>query len=276
MPYYLSKTKEQDAEKQKHGLTELARYVHSIDPHHHPVTIHPSSSARLCVDDPSVLDFDMLQTGHSDRQSVPNTIETVNRSIAASPKMPVLIGEVCYEGIVEASREEVERFMFWAAILSGNGGHTYGANGIWQVNTREKPYGLSPHGHSWGGPPWDIAAQLPGSRQLGLAKALLMRYSWWKLEAKPELVEPRWSKADYWEPFVGRIPGEAVVAFLPSAFKPVTFNHLDAGNYRAFFFNPSDATETPIGDVTPDTSGSWKPPEIPIFRDWVVVLENKA
>jgi hypothetical protein len=276
MPYYLSKTKEQDAEKQKHGLTELARYVHSIDPHHHPVTIHPSSSARLCVDDPSVLDFDMLQTGHSDRQSVPNTIETVSRSIAASPKMPVLIGEVCYEGIVEASREEVERFMFWAAILSGNGGHTYGANGIWQVNTREKPYGLSPHGHSWGGPPWDIAAQLPGSRQLGLAKALLMRYSWWKLEAKPELVEPRWSKADYWEPFVGRIPGEAVVAFLPSAFKPVTFNHLDAGNYRAFFFNPSDATETPIGDVTPDTSGSWKPPEIPIFRDWVVVLENKA
>jgi hypothetical protein len=276
MPYYLSKTKEQDAEKQKHGLTELARYVHSIDPHHHPVTIHPSSSARLCVDDPSVLDFDMLQTGHSDRQSVPNTIETVNRSIAASPKMPVLIGEVCYEGIVEASREEVERFMFWAAILSGNGGHTYGANGIWQVNTREKPYGLSPHGHSWGGPPWDIAAQLPGSRQLGLAKALLLRYSWWKLEAKPELVEPRWSKADYWEPFVGRIPGEAVVAFLPSAFKPVTFNHLDAGNYRAFFFNPSDATETPIGDVTPDTSGSWKPPEIPIFRDWVVVLENKA
>jgi hypothetical protein len=276
MPYYLSKTKEQDAEKQKHGLTELARYVHSIDPHHHPVTIHPSCCGRLCVDDPSVLDFDMLQTGHSDRQSVPNTIETVNRSIAASPKMPVLIGEVCYEGIVEASREEVERFMFWAAILSGNGGHTYGANGIWQVNTREKPYGLSPHGHSWGGPPWDIAAQLPGSRQLGLAKALLMRYSWWKLEAKPELVEPRWSKADYWEPFVGRIPGEAVVAFLPSAFKPVTFNHLDAGNYRAFFFNPSDATETPIGDVTPDTSGSWKPPEIPIFRDWVVVLENKA
>lgn len=36
MPYYLSKTKEQDAEVQKHGLTELARYVRATDPHRHP------------------------------------------------------------------------------------------------------------------------------------------------------------------------------------------------------------------------------------------------
>jgi hypothetical protein len=276
MPYYLSKTKEQDAETQKHGLTELARYVHSIDAHHHPITIHPSSSARLCVDDPSVLDFDMLQTGHSDRESVPNTIETVNRQLADSLKMPVLIGEVCYEGINEASREEVERFMFWAALLSGAGGHTYGANGIWQVNTRQKPYGLSPHGHSWGGPAWDIAAQLPGSGQLGLAKALLTRYSWWKLQPRPEIVEPRWSKTDYWLPFAAQIPGEAIVIFAPASFKPIEHVQLEARTYRAFFFNPSDGSEVPIGNITPDANGSWKPPEFPIFRDWVVVLESKA
>lgn len=112
MPYYLSKTPKRDAEMQKHVLTELATYVRATDPHHHPLTIHPSSSARLCVDDPSVLDFDMLQTGHSSWQSVPNTIETFQRSLAASPKMPVLIGEVCYEGILESSRQEIQRFMF--------------------------------------------------------------------------------------------------------------------------------------------------------------------
>ena len=121
MPYYLSKTKEQDAETQKHGLTELARYVRATDPRHHPITIHPSKSSRLCVDDPAVLDFDMLQTGHNDRQSVPNTIETVNHSLAATPKMPVLIGEVCYEGIAEASRQEVQRFMFWSSSSGWNG-----------------------------------------------------------------------------------------------------------------------------------------------------------
>ena len=276
MPYYLSKTPEQDAETQKHGLTELARYVRSIDPHHHPITIHPSSSARLCVDDPAVLDFDMLQTGHDDRQSAPNTIETINRSLAASPKMPVLVGEVCYEGIQEASRQEVERYMFWAALLSGAGGHTYGANGIWQVNTREKPYGLSPHGHSWGGPAWDIAAQLPGSGQLGLAKALLTRYSWWKLETQPDLITPRWSKENYWSPFAAQIPGEAALAFIPAFNGGGSFHNLKAGSYRAFFFNPTDGTETEIGVITPDAGGSWKIAEVPIFQDWVVVLENKA
>jgi hypothetical protein len=276
MPYYLSKTKEQDAETQKHVLTELARYVRATDPHHHLITIHPSNSARLCVDDASVLDFDMLQTGHSDRQSVPNTIETVNRSLAASPKMPVLIGEVCYEGIAEASRQELQRFMFWSALLGGTAGHTYGANGIWQLNTRQQTYGPSPHGHAWGGPAWDIAAQLPGSGQLGLAKGLLTRYSWWKLEPRPDLVEPHWSKGNYWQPFAGQISGEAVLTFSPSGFKPIIFSHLEAATYKAFFFNPSDGTELPIGEVTPDDSGTWKAPEFPIFRDWVIVLERKA
>jgi Protein of unknown function (DUF4038)/Domain of unknown function (DUF5060) len=276
MPYYLSKTKEQDAEVQKHGLTELARYVRSIDPHHHPITIHPSSAARACVDDPSVIDFDMLQTGHSDRASVPNTIETVNRELAATPRMPVLIGEVCYEGIQEASRQEVQRFMFWSALLSGAAGHTYGANGIWQVNTREKPYGLSPHGHSWGGPAWDIAAALPGSGQLGMAKALLMRYSWWKLEPQPDFIDPRWSKQDYWKPFAAVIPGEVAFAFMPLSHSGTTFRNLKAGSYHAFFFNPADGVETEIGNITPDATGSWKIAEVPIFQDWVVVLEGKA
>ena len=275
MPYYLSKTKEQDAEVQKHGLTELARYVRSIDPHHHPITIHPSNAARACVDDPSVIDFDMLQTGHSDRASVPNTIETIHRELAASPRMPVLIGEVDYEGIQEASRQEVQRFMFWSALLSGTGGHTYGANGIWQVNTREKPYGLSPHGHSWGGPAWDVAAALPGSGQLGMAKGLLTRYSWWKLEPRPELIEPRWSKEDYWKPFAAQIPGEAVVAFTPASYEGATFRNLKPGSYHAFFFNPADGTETEIGTITPDGNGSWQIAEVPIFQDWIVVLEGK-
>ena len=276
MPYYLSKTKEQDAETQKHGLTELARYVHATDPHHHPITIHPSSSSRQCVDDASVLDFDMLQTGHSDRQSVPNTIETVNRSLAADPKMPVLIGEVCYEGIQEASRQEVQRFMFWSSLLSGTAGHTYGANGIWQVNTREKPYGLSPHGHSWGRPAWDIAAQLPGSGQLGLAKGLLTRYSWWKLEPNPDLISPRWSKEDYWKPFAAEIPNEAIIAFTPASYSGAAFHNLKGSSYRAFFFNPTDGTEVALGNITPDSSGSWKIAEVPIFQDWVVVLEHVA
>jgi hypothetical protein len=273
MPYYLSKTHDTDAATQKHGWTELARYVRASDPFAHPITIHPSRSARDCVDDPSVLDFDMLQTGHDDRRSAPNTVETILRSSRAEPKMPVLVGEVCYEGIQEASREEVQRFMFWAAILTGAAGHTYGANGIWQVNTREKPYGLSPHGHSWGDTPWEVAYQLPGSGQLGLAKKLLTRYRWWKLESTPDLVEPHWTDQNYWQPFAAHIPGELLIAFSPSGGKALRFKDVAAG-MQAFFWNPTDATQHPIGAVAPDGAGNWQAPEFPIFRDWVVVLES--
>lgn len=276
MPFYLSKTPQKDAEMQKQGLTELARYVRATDPHHHPITIHPPRTSRQCVDDPSVLDFDMLQTGHNDRESVPSTVQTVNQSLTAMPKMPVLIGEVCYEGIMEASQQQIERFMFWSSLLSGTAGHTYGANGIWQVNQRSKPYGLSPHGHSWGGPPWEVAAQLPGSRQLGLARKLLTRYSWWKLEAAPDLIDPRWSNENYWMPFAGRIPGEAILAYTPPSYKGATFRNLPQATYRAYFFNPASGVETEIGQIKPDTAGSWIIANVPIFQDWVVVLENAA
>ena len=117
-PYYLSKTPKEDALAQKQGWTEIARYVKATDALRRPITIHPSRSARETVEDPSVIDIDMLQTGHDDRKSAANTIETVNRSLASAPKMPVLVGEVCYGESKRRGREEVQRFMFWMPAFS--------------------------------------------------------------------------------------------------------------------------------------------------------------
>jgi hypothetical protein len=103
-----------------------------------------------------------------------------------------------------------------------------------------------------------------------------MRYSWWKLEPTPDMIDPRWSKADYWKPFAAEIPGQAVFAFLPASYSGSTFRNLKAGSYRAFFFNPADGSETEIGSITPDANGSWKIAEVPIFQDWVVVLESRS
>ncbi len=216
MPYYLSKSPDRDRAAQKSGWTEMARYVRAADPDRHPITIHPSESARTTVEDASVLDFDMLQTGHNDRASIPGTIRLVTAARAANPRMPVIVGEVCYEGILEQSRQEVQRFMFWACVLSGAAGHTYGANGIWQVNTAEHPFGASPHGRSWGDTPWDVASELPGSRQLGWSKALLMRYPWWRLEPHPEWVEPHWTTANYMQAYCGGIHRELRIVFMPA------------------------------------------------------------
>ena len=251
--------------------------MRSIDPYHHPVTIHPSSSARNCVEDPSVLDFDMLQTGHGDRKSIPNTENLITGSLLKTPRMPVLAGEVCYEGILEASRQEIQRFMFWTCILNGAGGHTYGANGIWQVNTRERPYGPSPHGRSWGDVPWDVAARLPGSHHIGLSKGLLMRYEWWRFEPHPEWVDPHWSREDYELPYAAGIPGEIRVIFIPAAWNAPTVKGLEPGvPYRAFYFDPKSGTQHDLADVKPDSAGAWPAPLTPTFADWILVLEKKV
>lgn len=150
MPYYLSPDKEQDRDFQIAGWTEIDRYVRQIDPYQRLITIHPTQVGRDQVEDDSILDFNMLQTGHDGYRSVPNTVATVIKEYNRKPTMPVLVGETNYEGILHSTQAEVQRLTFWSAILSGAAGHTYGANGIWQVNTRQQPYGASPHGANWG------------------------------------------------------------------------------------------------------------------------------
>jgi hypothetical protein len=274
MPYYLSKEKDRDSENQKRGWTELGRYVRGVDPFHRLVTIHPSSNSRDTVLDPSVLDFEMLQTGHSDRSSIPNTIRQVTGSLARTPAMPVINSEVCYEGILEASREELQRLFFWACVLNGAAGHTYGANGIWQVNTESQPFGPSPHGRSWGDTSWTEAYRLKGSAQLGLGKKFLEQYEWWRFEPHPEWSKPHWSEQNYTAPYSAGIPGKVRMTYVPVSWDLPKLTNLEAGiTYQGFLFNPSKGKRIELGKITADSKGEWQPPVPPIVRDWVIVLE---
>jgi len=278
MPYYLSGTKEEDREALREGWTEIARYVREVDPFGRLLTIHPSRSARQTVNDASVLDLDMLQTGHGDRTSIPNTLRLAQSAYGTEPVMPVINSEVCYEGIGEACRQEVQRMMFWICVLSGACGHTYGANGIWQVNRKDAPYGPSPGGTAWGHTPWDVAAQLPGSTQLGLAKDLLERYAWWAFDPHPEWVAEHATAQKVNAPYAGGIPGQVRVIFLPSDVWGITVKGLDDGvTYSAYIHSPVDGSEVLLGAVKPDADGDWRLPEpMPIFQDWVLVLEAEG
>lgn len=289
MPFYLSENREEDAAFQKRGWTELGRYLHEIDPYEHPVSIHPSNAARKIVEDDSVLDFNMLQTGHGDRDSLLNTVRLATEAYAMQPVMPMLNSEVCYEGIAESCRSEIQRLMFWVSVLSGACGHTYGANGIWQLNRREQPYGPSPHGMSWGNTPWDEAAQLPGSGQLGLAKRLLERYPWWRFEPHPEwVIEPGWSEERPMASYAAGIPGEVRFLYLPRLpWGDIVIGGIEPGtSYRAFLYNPVNGEQLPLDDVIPDADGRWTIKQttetgnrrfvLPLYQDWLIVMEATA
>jgi len=277
MPFYLSKTKPEDAAAQRQGWTEVAKYVRQIDPYHHVITIHPTDSARNQVEDPSVLDVDMLQTGSS-MPNIPRTVNGIVDSLLREPRMPVVDGEVVYEGMLGgAVGQDLERFAFWTCTLNGAGGHTYGANGIWQVNREEKPFGPSPSGNCWGNTPWNVAAALPGSKQVGLGKKFLLRYEWWRFEPHPEWADPHWSKDAYQQPYGGGIPGQLRLIYIPATRKlPKVVNLEWTISYRAFFFDPATGEEHEVGDVAADSSGSWQVPITPTYADYVLVLEKKA
>jgi len=285
MAYYLSKDREKDTKFQKEGWTEIAAYVRKIDPYKNLITIHPTNNSRDQLEKPELIDFEMLQTGHGDRGSLPNHVNSVAKSVRRKPQMPSLVAEVCYEGIGEFCRQDVQRLMFWSAILNGTCGHTYGANGIWQLNRREKPYGPSPHGMSWGDTAWDEAMSLPGSTQLGVAKKLLEKYEWWKLEPHPEWIEPHWTDKDFSAPYCAGIPRKLRICYFPHMpWGQVKICKLEKGLiYWAKLFNPVNGTEKPLGKVRADKKGEWIVQKgwgtgafftFPLYQDWVLLMER--
>ena len=281
MPYYLSETKEEDAAVQKEGWTEVMAYVREIDGYHDLISIHPTRYGREQVEDPGLMDFEMLQTGHGDLDSVPTTIESVVNSATREPLMPVVNSEVNYEGILGRAWQNIQRLCFYHSVLNGTAGHTYGANGIWQMSTREQPYGPSPHGHCWGNTPWREAAQLPGSRQIGLGGQFMRRFPWWELRRHPEWVgdqpaEPSKENNPYGCITVG-IPRKLRIVYMPLCWTPPPVRGIEPGvAYQAYYFDPCTGEEIDLGEVEADSEGSWTPPIPPECHDWLLVLEAEG
>lgn len=189
MPWYLSENKKNESVLLRREWTKVIRYIRQADGFQRLMTTHPQCSARESVDDPDLLDFEMQQTGHRN----PTELHAAKASTGwhTKPIMPIINAEARYEalGITPAVTTRDARQAFWAHLLnSGCAGHTYGANGVWQVNEAEKPFGKSPGGNNWGDLPWDEAMQLPGSSQLGAAKRFLQQLPWHTLEgmSKPK------------------------------------------------------------------------------------------
>jgi hypothetical protein len=262
--------------------SDIMRSIRSTDPYHNPLTIHPIQHGTDQVDDPSTMDIDWLQTGHGGQSSAINTINMLEDALGRQPKMPVIVSEVNYEGILESSREEIQRFLFWSCLLSGAAGHTYGANGIWQANTKEQPHGASPHGIAWGNRPWQEAYKLPGSGQVGIGKKTLEQFDWSHFETHPEWVTPHQTAANRIESYAAGIPGKVRVLYLPvnaikiPPTKGATVSQLEPGvTYKATWVDPKTGDRTEIGAVTGDAAGEYALPTPAVLQDWVVILEAK-
>lgn len=188
MPWYL----DSDAQKalSRKSLTDewsqVIAFMRSVNAFGRPITTHPVTSARESVTDAALLDFEMQQTGHG--SPTPHHALRAWQGWCERPAMPVIGAETRYEGleIHPTITARDAREAFWAhALNSGLAGHTYGANGIWQVNTAQRPFGPSPSGSCWGNLSWDQAMRLIGARQIGLARRFLSTLPWQTFEPVP-------------------------------------------------------------------------------------------
>jgi hypothetical protein len=287
LPWYLAKGFPYDDRKQVTQWTEVMRYIRKTDPYHRLLTVHPTGigrlSARNATDDVSLLDFDMLQTPHGQRNAVAPTLKTVTQSYADSPVMPVIDGEAAYEMLNDSLPTRWTRQMFWLCMTNGAAGHTYGANGIWQVNRRGQPHGPSPHhkpgSNGYGVIAWDDAMNLPGSTQEALGKKLFEQYDWqtWQphaawagyaVEESTKTPPPGYGPFATGSKFVRLI-------YVPEL-HPVTVKELEAGeSYHARIFDPVSGKMTDLGKITA-TDGTWTA-ESPVqadAADWVLIVER--
>src|SRR5690606_28344097 len=128
------------------------------------------------------LDFDMQQTGHGLPTS--HHAAPARAGWRTQPQRPVSSAESRYEALEvhpTVTARDV-REAFWAHTLcSGVAGHTYGANGIWQVNPRGLLFGLSPSGSCWGNLTWEDAMHLPAASQVGMGKNFLESLPWFDM-----------------------------------------------------------------------------------------------
>ena len=254
--------------------TEVARYVQQIDPYNHPATMHPDESGRNSVTDETVIDFDMLQTGHGDWDKARGAIPKLKAAYDRTPPMPAMIGEYCYEGHMQTAFQDVQRYVFWASMLSGSAGLTYGAAGIWHASVEGDP-GIA-NVYDW--TTWKEGMNYPGSTQLGLGKKLLEQYPWARFEPHPE-----------WAPgcFAAGIPGEVRFIYLPRRniydWSGPTVKNLEPDvDWHVYYFDPATGRRFDQGTIKAQVKAgdrTAKPVDfrqnVPSPQDWVLVLERE-
>ncbi len=268
MPWYLSGNKEAETQQLRREWDEVIRHIRANNAFGRMVTTHPRSNARDELLDPALLDFEMQQTGHSQP-----TGRHAAKALAAwnrPPVMPVISGESRYEAleIKPPLSTRDAREAFWAHLLnSGVAGHTYGVNGVWQVNLPDQRFGKSPTGSDWGGTPWRAAMSMPGSTQLSLASKLLLSLPWHQMLPTTSLFDSIVSAA------VSR-DNRCAIAYLVGA-KPITIDLAQLPMaMKARWFDPTN------GQLQPAALGTGKALTPPGKNsagdlDWVLLIEAK-
>ncbi len=284
LTYYLleKNQKAETLQRQRAGWSGVARFIKQTDPFGRILLAHPGpNSGRFApITDMSLLDVIMVQPGHSGWDSLPDGIGHLKTAQAKFPDIPVMQGEICFEGMHGGGSDaKLQRLLFWTNMLSGAAGHCYGADAIWQFNTEEELFGPSPGGYTWGNSPWEEAYQWKGSFYVGLGRKILQRFDWHLFEPHPEWIDPAATGDAVQDAYAVGIPGKMRMFYFPRGVMPwgreVHHPRIGRGrtSYRATYIDPLTGKEYPLDDPVTGVTNWGIPP--PILQDWLLVVEKQ-
>ncbi len=288
----------------REGWQRISRYVRESDPFHNPMTAHPPvfdtlktnpyftthghdlppsvSTREMFPDARELFDINMLQTGHLGYGTLAPHVHWVREAVDDDRTTPVVSGETCYENIFGASHADVQRYLFWSTLFNGAAGVTYGAMGVWNMNSREAPRQESA---GWGEGFWQDAMHLPGATHVGIGRKILERYPWWTLHPVEEPNCPETSISAF------SVEGEGLrMLYLPSNSMPEPLRGMLTSewgtiarirlqvhtDWHATFINPRTADSVDAGLLRPEPDGFLNAPGKPSGADWVLALERES
>ena len=279
--YYLTESDKREGRRQfqRDGWSKIARYIKKTDSYRRILTAHPgpSSGKFQPISDPSLLDIIMVQPGHSGWDTLPVAIKHLQTAQSKFPERPVMQGEVCFEGMHGGGSDaKLQRLLFWTNMLSGAAGHCYGADAIWQFNTEEQRFGMSPGGHIWGNTPWEEAYRWKGSLYVGLGRQILERFDWQRFKPHPEWVNPAAHEEKVQNAYAAGIKHGLRLFYFPRGVMPwgQTYRLLKLNvktAYEAIFIDPLTGQEYPLRETVSGVE-AWEVPAAPILQDWLLLL----
>ncbi len=281
LAWYKSENSVKQIEHQRHEWSVVAEHIKLTDPFNRLLTVHsgPNSGNHIPIENMALIDLFLTQPGHNDFETLPVALSHMKKAHEMYPGKPVMAGEVCFEGMAGASKEKIQRYLFWSHLLSGAAGHCYGNDAMWQFNSRDDKFGPSVSGHTWGNEPWEDAYKWPGSLHVGIGKKILEGLKWQEMEPHPEWIIPSATPDNFMRPFAAGSPGNWRIFYFPGKVTPwgvvnrIVKIERDV-NYSASWANPLTGELSIIGNVTADGNGEWNVPAAPILHDWVLIFER--
>ena len=268
---------DRDVENDRHRaiIRAMAAGLREDDGGAHLASFHPRgghSSAEYWHED-EWLDFNMLQSGHVRNR---DNYRRIAADYTRAPVKPCMDAEPAYEDHPSSFKldngylddYDVRKGLYWG-LFAGACGHTYGCHDIWQMWEE----GREPA--TFARTPWQKALHLPGSGQVGHARALLESRPYLSRVPDQGLVVSDVGEGTHHVRATRDADGSYALVYLPSC-RPVTIDleRLSGGTLNVHWFDPRTGEARRGGQVPRAGQRTFVPPTV--WPDWALVLDDAA